>query len=273
MTDTIGVGLVGCGTIGEALARAIVDGQGGRASLRAVYDRDQDRARFVAGLAAARVYTTVDDMLADASVHLVIEAASQAAAAECARLVLTRGRSLLLMSTGALLIGNTFSELASLAREQKVTLAVPSGAIGCLDTLRAVKSGLKQVTLTSTKKPEALRGAPGFAAWESKAIDAAVVIYEGPAREAVQKFPANVNVAASVSLAGLGPDRTIARVVADPAAPGNVHELVASGEFGEFTARFVNRPSQANPKTSQLAILSALEALRGVCDGQVRVGS
>ncbi|MBM3958815.1 MAG: DUF108 domain-containing protein [SAR202 cluster bacterium] len=273
MTDTIGVGLVGCGTIGEALARAIVDGQGGSAALRAVYDRDQDRARTVARFSQSKVCPSVEAMLDEASVGLVIEAASQSAATECARLALNRGRSLLIMSTGALLIGDTFSELARLARERNVSLAVPSGAIGCLDTLRAVRAGLERVILTSTKRPEALRGAPGFAAWESKKIEKPVLVYEGPAGAAVRQFPANVNVAASVSLAGLGPDRTIARVVADPAAPGNVHELVASGEFGEFTARFVNRPSQANPKTSQLAILSALEALRGVCDGRVRVGS
>ncbi|MBI2966059.1 MAG: aspartate dehydrogenase [Chloroflexi bacterium] len=274
MAKTTGIGLIGCGTIGAALAMAVARGEAGPANVTGLYDLEQGRANDLAArLNGAAVHATVDLLLRDEQVQTVVEAASQAAAVAHARAVLAAGRSLLLMSSGALIDSALFGELAGLARKHGVSLAVPSGAVGGLDAIRAVRSELREVRLTSTKPPAALRGAPGYAAWESKEIRHATVVYEGAARDAVRLFPANVNVAAAVSLAGLGPDRTMTRVVADPAAPGNVHEVSASGDFGQFTLRFVNRPSPENPRTSRLAILSAVEALRGLCDDGPRIGS
>lgn len=274
MSKTTGIGLIGCGTIGAALAEAVARGEAGPATITGLYDLETDRAsRLAAKLKGAAVHATVDGLLGNERVETVVEAASQTAAAAHARSVLAAGRSLLLMSSGALIDSTLFGELARLARERGVSLAVPSGAVGGLDAIRAVRNELQEVSLTTTKPPAALRGAPGYAAWEAKEIRQATVVYEGPARDAVRLFPANVNVAAAVSLAGLGPDRTVTRVVADPDAPGNVHEVSASGDFGQFTLRFVNQPSRDNPRTSRLAILSAVEALRGLCDRGPRIGS
>jgi aspartate dehydrogenase len=274
VAKTIGIGLIGCGTIGAALAQAVARGEAGPASVTGLYDLDGVRASALAArLNGATVHSTVDRLLQDERVEAVVEAASQAAAVEHARAVLATGRSLLLMSSGALIDSALFDELAGLAQKHGGTLAVPSGAVGGLDAIRAVRRELREVRLTSTKPPAALRGAPGYAVWETKEIRHATVVYEGPARDAVRLFPANVNVAAAVSLAGLGPDRTMTRVVADPDAPGNVHEVSASGDFGQFTLRFVNRPSPENPRTSRLAILSAVEALRALCEQGPRIGS
>ena len=88
------------------------------------------------------------------------------------------------------------------------------------------------------------------------------MVVEGRGMSAVGLLPAKVNGAATISLAGLGPQRTIVKVVADPESPGNVHEVDATGAFGEFSFRFVNRPHATNPKTSYLAVLAAIEALR-----------
>jgi aspartate dehydrogenase len=134
-------------------------------------------------------------------------------------------------------------------------------------------AGLDEVVLTTSKPPRALAGAPYFA---ERGVDVGsvrerTVIFEGPAIEAVRHFPANVNVAATVSLAGIGPERTRVRVVADPSLAGNVHELSARGAFGEMTLRLANLPSPDNPKTSLLACLSPLACLRRLAD-PIQVG-
>jgi aspartate dehydrogenase len=129
------------------------------------------------------------------------------------------------------------------------------------------------VTIVSTKKPISLTGSPGFTEWEKEDITAPTVIYEGSAAEAVRLFPANLNVAATVSMAGIGPDSTRVRVVADPDSPGNVHEINAVSKAGKFSFRFENIPHETNPKTSFLAVLAAIETLRSICEPTLRVGT
>jgi aspartate dehydrogenase len=144
---------------------------------------------------------------------------------------------------------------------------LPAGAVGGLEALAAAAvAGLDTVVLTTTKPPQALPNVP------PEALERAVCIYEGPAREAVQRFPQNVNVAAAVSLAGIGFERTVVRVVADPAATRNRHRVEARGACGEMTFEFHLLPSPDNPKTSYLASLSAIRLLRRLSEA-VRVGA
>ena len=152
---------------------------------------------------------------------------------------------------------------------------VPSGAIAGIDAIRSVKHLLDSVTLTTTKSPKALAGAPFFETSKIKldSITKSTAIYEGTAAEAVRKFPANVNVAAVLSLAGIGADKTRVKIVADPQSTMNQHEIVAAGSFGEIIVRVNNVPSPGNPKTSFLAVLSAIECLRSICDDYMRIGS
>ena len=98
------------------------------------------------------------------------------------------------------------------------------------------------------------------------------MVFDGPASDAVVGFPANLNVVAALSLAGLGPGRTRVVLVADPSGERNVHEVTARGAFGELRLRLENRPTPGNPKTSLLAPLSALALLRQLGE-PVRVGS
>ncbi len=177
------------------------------------------------------------------------------------------------LSSGALADTALYERLRDIAGKNGSDIVVPSGALGGIDALRSVRDLLEEVTLTSTKQPRAFSGAPGFAKWEDVDITKPTVLYEGPAVEAVPLFPANVNVAATLSVAGIGPQKTIVKVVADPASPGNVHEIHARGEFGEFTFRLVNEPHVRNPKTSHLAVLSAVETLRAYCDHGPRIGT
>ncbi|MCH8102485.1 MAG: aspartate dehydrogenase [Chloroflexi bacterium] len=286
-SSPVGIGLLGCGAMGAELALAVGPASGPasgpakgpegiqNARMAALFDQDGG----VAGALAAQLqgdvptFADVSGLLSADGVDLVVECASQAAIKAHGRSILDAGKSLLLMSSGALLDPDTYRGMDEAARANGVEILVPSGAVGGIDALRAVRNLLDSVTIVSTKKPEALSGAPGFVDWEDRKIDGPTVIFEGNAIDAVGLFPANVNVAATISLAGLGPQRTIVKVVADPDSPGNVHEVDATGAFGEFSFRFVNRPHATNPKTSYLAVLAAIEALRSFCEPGPRIGT
>ena len=261
--------------MGGEIAAAVAARTVGNAQVLAVFDEDAERASRLSETLdpMAAVCRTVHDLLTVDGLSLVVECASPAAVVAHGADILAAGRSLLMLSSGALADTALFDRLTGLAAENRCDIIVPSGALGGIDAIRSVRGLLSEVTLTSTKLPSAFAGAPGFAEWEGREITEPTVLYEGPARGAVKLFPANVNVAATLSVAGIGPDRTIVRVVADPASPGNVHEIYARGEFGEFTFRMVNKPHVRNPRTSHLAVLSAIETLRSYCERGPRIGT
>jgi aspartate dehydrogenase len=269
------VGLLGCGAIGTQMAKGIVQGKAGGASLVALFDQDGAPAARLARLLPGAVpyFTDFDRFCATDDMRLVVECASPAAVRALGTRVLDANLDLLLMSSGALADPAFFRTLSDLATGKNRRLMVPSGALGGIDAIRAVRELLDEVTLTTTKPPRALTGAPGFKAWEGKELTQPVVVFEGNAREAIEQFPANVNVGVTLSLAGLGPERTRVKVVADPGSPNNVHEVSARGAFGAFRFRLENRPHAANPRTSYLAVLSALETLRAACTPGPRIGT
>jgi aspartate dehydrogenase len=182
---------------------------------------------------------------------------------------------MMIMSVGALADSGFLAELLQAAAKKGCRIYVPTGAIAGIDAIRSVRHLLDSVTLTTTKSPKALAGAPFFETSKIKLDDItkSTVIYEGAAAEAVRAFPANVNVAAVLSLAGIGVDKTRVRIVADPQATTNRHEIAAAGSFGEIKIAVNNVPSPGNPKTSFLAVLSAIECLRSICDDGMRIGS
>ena len=270
-----GVGLLGCGAIGQELARAVQAGDAGDARLVALFDQVEGLAASVAGGLDSGVSGTdsMRDFLATPGLDLVVECASPHAVRAQAEAVLHAGKDLLLMSSGALADAALAERLADLAQREQRRLIVPSGALGGIDAIRAARGRLDRVTLTTTKPPRGLAGAPGFAAWESCEISEPTVVFDGPAVEAVKLFPANVNVAATLSLAGLGAEETKVKVVADPGSTVNVHEIEAVGSLGTLRFRMELLPHERNPKTSFLAIVSAVEALRVACTPGIRVGT
>lgn len=261
--------------MGAELAHAIGPGGIAGATVAALLDKDPEQGRALADSLDPRPvsFTDPSEFLAHEGLDIVVECASQVVVRELGVAILNSGRSLLLMSSGALLDQELFDALKAASVQFGGQIIVPSGAVGGIDALRAVQADLESVTIVSTKRPEALRGAPGFAEYEDREIVEPVTLFEGSAADAVKLFPANVNVAATVSLAGIGPHRTIVRVVADPAAPGNVHDIRATGGFGEFRFRLVNRPHPKNPRTSHLAVLAAIESLRALVNPGLRVGT
>ncbi len=270
-----GVGLLGCGAIGQEIARAIEAGEAGGARLVALFDQVEGLAASLAANMVGGVFGTdsIQDFLAAPGLDLVVECASPHAVRAHAEAVLAGGKDLLLMSSGALVDPELAERLADLSQRNRRRLIVPSGALGGIDAIRASRGRLDRVTLTTTKPPRGLAGAPGFAEWESREISEPTVVFDGPAIEAVKLFPANVNVAATLSLAGLGARDTRVKVVAAPGSTVNVHEVEAVGSLGTLRFRMELRPHERNPKTSFLAIVSAIEALRVACTPGIRVGT
>lgn len=266
------VGIIGCGTIGGQLAVAIDAGSVKNATLVSLFDAVQGSAQSLKQKLRTNVSAHTDfDSFISTDCDIVVEAASQDATRKFAGRVLGSGKDLMVMSVGAL----ADSALLSSLQAAKGRVYVPTGAIAGIDTVRAVRHLLESVTLTTTKSPKALAGAPFFETAKIKLEDVKekTMVYEGPASEAVRMFPANVNVAAVLSLAGIGFEKTRVRIVADPAASTNQHEITAKGSFGEFRFTVNNAPSPGNPKTSYLAVLSAIECLRSICDDGMRIGS
>jgi aspartate dehydrogenase len=267
------IGLVGYGTIGGALATAIANGQIEAVSLAAVLDV-YDAPPFER-TARGPIYTNDLASFLSLEMDLVVEAASQSALKAVAPHILRSGRDLMVLSVGALADRSFLAELRELALAHQCRVYVPSGAIGGLDAVSAAAvDEIDEVVLTTVKPVQALAGAdvvldPGL---DLEDITKPTCVYEGPAEEAVKRFPKNVNVAAALSLSGIGASRTIVRVVADPSASQNIHRIFAKGAFGELQFEFKNAPSPANPKTSYLASLSAIRLLKKLVD-PIKIGT
>ena len=269
------IGLLGCGTIGTEIALAI-DSSKIPASLTHLYDSSKNAAKSLASKLKNKPQITENvGLLASSPVDLIVEAASQDAVRDNALTILQNKKDLMIMSVGALLDESILDVILEGCKDYQRSVYLPSGAILGLDGIRAVKDELESVTLVTTKSPRSLKGAKFFetSKIDLDKIEKQTTIFEGDAQQAVKLFPANINVAALLSLAGLGSTKTKVRIVADPKTDKNTHEILAQGKFGKFSIKVENVPSQSNPKTSRLAILSAIECLRAICQQDIRVGT
>ena len=271
MADIRQVGIAGFGAIGQAVAAGLDRAVPG-VTLAAITSRDLDAARDRAQTLLRRPPPVVPLEETVRRSDLVVEAAPAAAFDSIATAVLTAGKRLLAVSVGALL--GEEQRYAGLATRYGGELHVVSGAIGGLDAISAAAVGtIEDVTITSRKPPRGLGGAPYLNAHgvDLSGLTAPAVVFEGSAREACRGFPANVNVSAAVSLAGIGADRTRVRIVADPSADRNTHDVEVTGEFGRLTVHIENRPS-ANPRTGVLTAMSVLATIRKLTS-PLRIGT
>jgi len=257
------VGIIGCGTIGAGIAEFLQTQLKKKTKIVALCDTDTKKSKALQRKIRSRpVITNAKKLIRNSD--LVIEAASTRVSGEIARAAIQNKKDVLIMSTGGLLKNPS---LLQKARSSGCNLYIPSGAVCGLDGLRSAAAGkIKEVTLTTRKPPKGLVGVPYL---KKKGIDVSrikkdMVIFSGSAKEAVKHFPKNINVAATVSLSGLGPSKTGVRIITSPRYTKNSHELEVKGEFGRLVAMTENVPSRQNPKTSQLAIFSALAKLKEV---------
>ncbi len=251
------------------MARALAGGMPGLV-LAGATSRDARRARaFLSSLPGAPPCLPFAELIEHAD--LVVEATTQAALVELAPAVLDAGRDLLVLSVGALL---DHPEWGARAAARGARIHAPSAAIAGLDGLKAaaVDGHLDTLVMETRKPPRGLAGAPGVARVDLAAIVTPTVVFEGTAREACRAFPANVNVVAAVSLAGLGPDRTRIGILADPTIDRNRHTVTAEGAFGRLRIELENVPSAENPRTGKLSYLSTIAYLRDLA-APLRVGT
>jgi aspartate dehydrogenase len=259
------IALIGCGGIAHDVVAALRSA-GAEVRIVGVLARPgrADAARVRLGdtrLGDIDVVESLDLLLARRP-RVVAEVASQGAVAEHGETVLRAGFDLLVISVGALADAKLFARLKAAALEGGSRILLPAGAIGGVDAIAAMRlGGLSAVRYRSRKPPAAWRGSPGEKVVDLGALRKAAVLYRGHAGEAALLYPQNANVAAAVALAGLGFEGTEVELVADPDAPGNVHEIEAEGAAGRFAIQLQGKPSRSNPKTSALAALSVARAL------------
>jgi len=256
--------IIGCGAIGTTIARAVEDMP--HIETTFLTDRSQECATRLQEKTKKVVY--VPDIVPVLNeIGLVVEAASQEAARYYVPLALSAGIDVLIMSVGVLGDEQFQSDAFRLAKRKGARIFLPSGAIGGIDALCAASlEDIEEVTLTTTKPPSAFEGNQWL---ESNGIRPEEIrvrteLFDGPARDAIRHFPQNVNVAATISLAGIGFDKTRIRVVCDPQVGTNEHHIRAKGKFGELDVVTRNVPSPRNPKTSYLAALSAISSIKKI---------
>jgi aspartate dehydrogenase len=263
------VGIVGCGAICRALLRAAENGKL-QVRIAGVTSRTEEKGRvFLSAFARPPAYLSLAELIAASD--LIVEAAGGNVVPELALKVFAAGKDLMVISVGALL---SHPEIIEKSREMGCRLYLPSGAIAGLDGIKSAAVGeIAHVTHTTRKPPQGLDGAPYLVdrGISLVGLQEEKEVFAGSVRDACRGFPANVNVMAAVSLAGIGPDQTRARIVAVPGLTRNCHDIDVEGEFGRLHVHIENIPSE-NPKTGKLTALSIIRAVQDAVD-PVRIGN
>jgi len=260
------IGLIGCGVIGTALAEYI--GKSKSMALVAMYDINRNAAIALRKKLKKKPGIMPLSMLIRSS-ELIIEAASKEAVGEILRKANGKNKKILVMSTGGLINRNLLDKI------KKTEIIVPSGALGAFDAIKSASVGkIGSITLTTTKHPIGLKDAPYVLKkrLHLEKLRQKKCIFSGNVKEAIKGFPKNINVAATLYLASNFSNKLKIRVMADPNAKTNQHEIEASGEFGKLHFKVENVPSRINPKTSHLAVLSAISALKNL-QNNIRIGA
>ncbi|SFE98972.1 aspartate dehydrogenase [Alteribacillus iranensis] len=257
------IGIIGAGAIAQFLMEEIQKDTETDLSVQSLLVRDTNKYATLRETFGIDLFDEVDAFL-DSDIDIVVEAANIEAVKSLVPHTLEK-KDVVVISIGAL-ADKTFSETVySTAETFHRSVYLPSGAIGGIDLIQNASSlgEVEKVSLT-TRKPAHSLGEPGIT--EEK------VIFHGPASDAIEKFPKNINVSIILSLAGKGIRETEVTIIADPNADKNEHAIKAIGDFGTFTATIENNPLPSNPKTSYLAALSILGTLKKV-KSPLRIGT
>lgn len=264
------VGLAGLGGVGLAVARTLEAGIPDL-TLAAIAVRDTSRAeRLLPRLGKGIVLSAPGELAGLCDV--VVEALPPSLFTTVARPAIEAGRVFMPLSVGQLLV---HGDLIDRARATGARILPPTGALIGLDAVRAAAEGeIRSVTMVTRKPPNGLEGAPYLVQQgiSLAGLSEPLKVFDGSARDGARGFPANVNVAAALSLAGIGPDRTRLQIWADPGVDRNIHRIEVEADSARFSMQIENVPSEENPRTGKITALSTIAALRGLVS-PLRVGT
>jgi aspartate dehydrogenase len=260
MMNRFSVLLIGRGAMAAEVLRRLAPDE--PAQVTAVLVRPQSAAAARASLPESiAVVTAVEDLATQPD--LAVECAGRGGVTAHGAALLRRGIDLVVSSVGALADRGLYDQLHDAASTGGAKLLLIPGAVGGIDALAAARvGGLDAVRYVSRKPPLSWRGTPAEAIVDLAAVTELTELYSGPADAAARLYPQNANVAATIALAGIGFARTRVTLLADPGAGGNIHQIEASGAFGSVTVEMRGKPLADNPKTSMLAALSVVRAIR-----------
>jgi aspartate dehydrogenase len=253
--------IAGLGAIGLEVAARIDAGAVDGIRLAAVSAHDREKAA-----AKLNDFSTVPDVVALNELveraDVIVECVPASLFLDVARPAIERGRIFIPLSVGVLL---DHLDLVEQARQTGARIIVPTGALLGLDAVKAVAEGdVEAIRMVTRKPPAGLKGAPYLVQQgiSVDGLDEAKKVFAGSAREAARGFPANVNVAAALALAGIGPERTQVEIWADPAVTRNTHTILVEADASNFTMTIENVPTQENPPTGKITALSVIATLR-----------
>lgn len=248
------VGFVGWGAIAPVTGRLLQE-TNAPVDIVAVGVRDAGKARADLPSDAALVETPAE--LIATKPDLVVEVAGRESVDLWGRATLTAGIDLMVASVSAFAEPGLLDEFLALANENGARLHIPPGALGGVGALVSARfMGVDSVEHRIVKPPKAWKGTPAETLCDLDAITERTVFFSGNSIEAASGFPKNANVAMTTALAGIGPEKTVINLVADPAADRNRHEISASGAFGQLDLRLANEALPTNPKSSAMTALS-----------------
>src|SRR5215469_4512908 len=267
---SIDVAIVGLGAIGQTLVRALAGGTVPGVALAGVAVRDQGKGEAILRSFGIDVPICEPSRLPQIADY-VVECAPAAVFDQVVRPLLDAGKRVIALSVGAIL---SHPDLIDLARTRGGQIIVPTGALLGLDAVCAAAEGkIESVTMVTRKPIAGLLGAPYLIEnnIDISKFSEPKLIFRGSAREAAKGFPANLNVAVALSLAGIGPDKTTLEIWADPTVTRNIHRIVVESDSSSIDMTIENIPSE-NPKTGRITALSVIALLRKLT-APVRVGS
>ena len=267
MNKQFRIGIIGCGTIGQYVLDSVMAGKIENANIAVVCGRtDTSKGRARVAQYGIPWVTDFNEMM-KSEMDVIIEAASHEAIEQYGVSILQAGIDLIPASLGALVDQALLQSLKVSAEASGSIIHIPSGGIGGLDALQAVvDEAVESVTMTSRKPPVAWKNIPAVDRMnlDLNHMKTPTLLFEGPAGDCVKDFPQNINIAAALSLAGIGFEQTQIRIIADPTVTRNTHEIECKSRAGTFKMVLENVPDPDNPKTTLMACYSVLAALKNL---------
>jgi aspartate dehydrogenase len=266
------IGILGCGAIGSRIAMACHNELKDYCILSGIHDiSDQKMSHLSANIGKPQLKKeSLQDLLK--TCDLMVEAVHSPKTQSLIQTALDLKKDVLAMSVGKLLGADHLFETAL---RNNCKILIPSGALAGIDAIQAASLADISSAVLTTRKP--LRGFSDSDYLHKKNIRLSKIkketlIFEGTVKEAVKHFPRNINVAATLALALHNKSDVKVRILTSPRFKNNSHEIEITGDFGKLKCRTENNVCPDNPKTSYLAILSGIQALKNYCQ-HIRVGT